>query len=75
MAAPQLSSSSTLMVAQANAETLASVPSPQIMSNGKGDLLEVNRSAKGSMLMNEPVAVQKKRQTLGQFIEDITGAN
>jgi uncharacterized protein YcbK (DUF882 family) len=75
MAAPQLSSSSTLMVAQANAGTLAAVPSPQIMSNGEGDLLEVNRSAKGSMLMNEPVAVQKKRQTLGQFIEDITGAN
>ncbi len=74
MAAPQLSSSN-LMVAQANAATLPAVPSLQIMSTGKGDMLEVNRSSKGSMLMNEPVVAQKKRQTLGEFIEDITDSN
>lgn len=75
MAAPQLSSSNTLMIAQANAATPPAMPSVQIMSGGKGDMLEVNRSAKGSMLMNEPVVAQKKRQTLGQFIEDITDSN
>lgn len=75
MAAPQLSSSNTLMMAQANAATPPAMPSLQIMSSGKGDMLEVNRSAKGSMLMNEPVVAQKKRQTLGQFIEGITGSN
>lgn len=74
MAAPQLSSSSTLMVAQANAATLPAIPSLQTVSSGKGDLLEVNRSSKGSMLMAEP-AVQTKRRSLGQFIEDITGSN
>ncbi|MGE4248251.1 MAG: DUF882 domain-containing protein [Parvibaculaceae bacterium] len=75
MAAPQLSSSSTLMVAQANAAPPPAVVSPQAMSSGKGDLLEVNRSTKGSMLLNEPVAMQKKRQSLGQFIEDIADGN
>ena len=75
MAAPQLSSSSTLMMAQANAATPPAMPSLQIMSSGKGDMLEVNRSAKGSMLMDEPVAAKKKRQTLGQFIEGITDSN
>jgi hypothetical protein len=75
MAAPQLSSSNTLMMAEANAATLPAIPSLQIMSTGKGDMLEVNRSAKGSMLMNEPVVAQKKRQTLGQFIEDVTDGN
>lgn len=75
MAAPQLSSSGTMMVAQANAATPSAIPSLQTVSSGKGDLLEVNRSAKGSMLMNEPVALQKKRQTLGQFIKDITDGN
>jgi len=75
MAAPQLSSSNTLMMAEANAATLPAIPSLQIMSSGKGDMLEVNRSAKGSMLMNEPVVAQKKRQTLGQFIEDVTDGN
>ena len=75
MAAPQLSSSNTLMMAQANAATPPAMPSLQIMSSGKGDMLEVNRSAKGSMLMNEPVVAQKKRQTLGQFIEGITDSN
>jgi uncharacterized protein YcbK (DUF882 family) len=75
MAAPQLSSSSTLMVAQANAATPSAMPTLQTVSNGKGDLLEVNRSSKGSMLMNEPVAMQKKRWSLGQFIQDITGGN
>jgi uncharacterized protein YcbK (DUF882 family) len=75
MAAPQLSSSNTLLMAEANAATPPAMPSLQIMSSGKGDMLKVNRSAKGSMLMNEPVVAQKKRQTLGQFIEDITGSN
>jgi hypothetical protein len=75
MAAPQLSSSGTMMVAQANAATPSAISSLQTVSSGKGDLLEVNRSAKGSMLMNEPVALQKKRQTLGQFIKDITDGN
>ena len=75
MAAPQLSSSSTLMMAQANAATPPAMPSLQIVSSGKGDMLEVNRSAKGSMLMNEPVVAKKKRQTLGQFIEGITDSN
>jgi hypothetical protein len=73
MAAPQLSSSSTLMVAQASAATPPA--ELQSMSSGKGDLLEVNRSSKGSMLMNEPVAMQNKRQSLGQFIQDITDGN
>jgi uncharacterized protein YcbK (DUF882 family) len=75
MAAPQLSSSNTLMIAQANAAPLQPIPSLRTVSSGKGDLLEVNRSAKGGMLMNEPVAVQKKRQSLGQFIDAITGSN
>jgi uncharacterized protein YcbK (DUF882 family) len=75
MAAPQLSSSSTLMVAQANAAPLPAMPSLRTVSSGKGDLLEVNRSSKGSMLMAEPATVQKKRQSLGQFIEDITDNN
>jgi uncharacterized protein YcbK (DUF882 family) len=75
MAAPQLSSSNTLMMAEANAATPPAMPSLQIMSSGKGDMLEVNRSAKGGMLMNEPVVAQKKRQTLGQFIQDITSSN
>lgn len=75
MAAPQLSSSSTLMMAQANAATPAVMPSLQTVTSGKGDMLEVNRSAKGSMLMNEPIVMQKKRQTLGQFIEGITESN
>lgn len=75
MAAPQLSSSSTLMMAQANAATPAVMPSLQTVTSGKGDMLEVNRSAKGSMLMNEPIVMQKKRQTLGQFIEGITEGN
>ena len=73
MAAPQLSSSSTMMVAQANAATPPAAL--ETMTSGKGDLLEVNRSSKASMLMNEPVAIQKKRQSLGQFIEDITDGN
>ena len=75
MAAPQLSSSSTLMMAQANAATPTVMPSLQTVTSGKGDMLEVNRSAKGSMLMNEPVAMQKKRQSLGQFIEGMTDSN
>lgn len=75
MAAPQLSSSSTLMMAQANAATPTVMPSLQTVTSGKGDMLEVNRSAKGSMLMNEPIVMQKKRQTLGQFIEGITESN
>jgi uncharacterized protein YcbK (DUF882 family) len=75
MATPQLSSSNTLMVAQANAATPSEMPTPQTVSTGKGDLLEVNRSSKGSMLMNEPVAMQKKRSALSQFIHDITGSN
>ncbi len=75
MAAPQLSSSSTLMVAQANAALPPKMPALQSVSSGKGDLLEVNRSTKGSMLTNEPVAMQKKRQSLGQFIEDVTDSN
>jgi uncharacterized protein YcbK (DUF882 family) len=75
MAAPQLSSSNTLMIAQANAAPPQPAPSLQSVSSSKGDLLEVNRSAKGSMLMDEPVAVQKKRQSLGQFIDAITGSN
>ncbi|WP_162914364.1 DUF882 domain-containing protein [Taklimakanibacter lacteus] len=73
MAVPQLSSSSTLMVAQANAAP--PMPAFQTVSGGKSDMLEVNRSAKGSMLMNEPVVAQKRRQTLGQFIEGITDNN
>lgn len=73
MAVPQLSSSSTLMVAQANAAP--PMPAFQTVSSGKSDMLEVNRSAKGSMLMNEPVVAQKRRQTLGQFIEGITDNN
>lgn len=75
MAAPQLSSSSTLMVAQANAAAPGMMPAMQTMTSGKGDMLEVNRSAKGSLLMNEPVVMQKKRQTLGQFIQNITDSN
>lgn len=75
MAAPQLSSSSTMMVAQANAATPPAMPTLQTVSSGKGDLLEVNRSTKGSMLMNEPVALQKKRQSLGEFIENVTDGN
>jgi uncharacterized protein YcbK (DUF882 family) len=75
MAAPQLSSSNTLMVAQANAATPPAIPALQTVSVGKGDLLEVNRSSKGSMLMNEPVAMQKKRQSLSDFIRSLTGAN
>jgi uncharacterized protein YcbK (DUF882 family) len=75
MAAPQLSSSSTLMVAQANAATPPAVPALRTTSSGKGDLLEVNRSSKGSMLMNEPVAMQKKRQSLSDFIRSLTGTN
>ena len=75
MAAPQLSSSSTMMVAQANAATPPAIPALETMTSGKGDLLEVNRSSKASMLMNEPVAIQKKRQSLGQFIEEITDNN
>ena len=71
--APQLSSSNTMMVAQANAAP--AIPTLQTMSTGKGDLLEVNRTSKGSMLVNEPVAVQKKRQSLGDFIDAITGSN
>ena len=74
MVAPQLSSS-MLMMAQANAATPPAMPSLQIMSNGKGDVVGVNRSAKGSMLMNKPVVTQKKYQTLGQFIEDVTDNN
>lgn len=75
MAAPQLSSSSTMMVAQANAATPGMMPSLQTVASAKGDMLEVNRAAKGSMLMSEPVVMQKKRQTLGQFIQDITDSN
>jgi hypothetical protein len=75
MAAPQLSSSSTLMVAQANAATPPAIPALQTTSSGKGDLLEVNRSSKGSMLMNEPVPMQKKRQSLSDFIRGLTGTN
>jgi hypothetical protein len=75
MAAPQLSSSNTLMVAQANAATLPATTTLQTVSSGKGDLLEVNRSSKGSMLLNEPMAMQKKRQSLGQFIQDVTDSN
>src|SRR5262245_57359162 len=75
MAAPQLSSSNTLMVAQANAAAPSEIPELQSVSSGTGDLLEVNRSGKGSMLTNEPVAMQKKRQSLGQFIKDITDGN
>ncbi len=74
-AVPQLSSSSTLMVAQANAATPTAMPSFQVMSGGKSDMLEVNRSAKGSLLMNEPVVAHKKRQTLGQFLQGLTDGN
>jgi hypothetical protein len=75
MAAPQLSSSNTLMIAQANAAIPQPSSSLQSVSSGKGDLLEVNRSAKGGMLMNEPVAVQKKRGLLGRLLDDIIGSN
>jgi uncharacterized protein YcbK (DUF882 family) len=75
MVTPQLSSSSTLMVAQANAAPPPAMPSFQVVSTGKSDMLEVNRAAKGGMLMNEPVVAQKKRSTLGQFIEDVTDGN
>jgi uncharacterized protein YcbK (DUF882 family) len=75
MAAPQLSSSDTLMVAQANAATPSALPALQSVSGSKGDLLEVNRSSKGSMLLSEPVAMQKKRSSLSQFIHDLTGSN
>ncbi len=75
MATPQLSSSNTLMVAQANAATPPSIPALQTTSSSKGDLLEVNRSSKGSMLMNEPVAMRKKRQSLSDFIRSLTGTN
>jgi uncharacterized protein YcbK (DUF882 family) len=75
MATPQMSSSSTLMVAEANAATPTAVPALQSVSSGKGDLLEVNRSSKGSMLMREPVALQKKRSSLSDFIRNITGGN
>lgn len=75
MVTPQLSSSSTLMVAQANAAPPPAMPSFQVVSTGKSDMLEVNRAAKGGMLMNEPVVAQKKRATLGQFIEDVTDSN
>jgi uncharacterized protein YcbK (DUF882 family) len=75
MAAPQLSSSGTMMVAQANAATPPDISSLQSVSSGKGDLLEVNRSAKGSMLVNEPVALQKKRQSFGQFIKSVIDGN
>ena len=51
------------------------MPSFQVVSTGKSDMLEVNRAAKGGMLMNEPVVAQKKRSTLGQFIEDVTDSN
>ncbi|MGE3831408.1 MAG: hypothetical protein AB7F76_10490, partial [Parvibaculaceae bacterium] len=52
----------------ANAATI--VPEMQTASMGKGDLLEVNRSSKGSLLAREPVVLQKKqkRLTLGQFL-------
>ena len=75
MAAPQLSSSGSMMVAQANAATLPEIPTLQTVSSGKGDMLEVNRTAKGSMLMNQPVAMKKKRQSIGDFIENITDGN
>jgi hypothetical protein len=60
------------MIAQAN----AAPPQPilQTMSSGKGDLLEVNRSSKSSMLMDEPAA-QKKRSSLGRLIDALTGSN
>lgn len=75
MAAPQLSSSGTLMVAQANAATLPDIPSLQTVTSGKGDMLEVNRSAKSGMLMAQPVTMQKKRQSLSDFLDSITGSN
>jgi hypothetical protein len=75
MAAPQLSSSGTMMVAQANAATLPEIPALQSVTSGKGDMLEVNRSAKGSMLMAQPVTIQKKRQSLSDFIGSLTGSN
>ena len=75
MATPQMSSSNTLMVAEANAATPPAMAALQSESSGKGDLLEVNRSSKGSMLMGEPVAMQKKRSLLSEFIKSITGSN
>lgn len=76
MAAPQLSSSGTLMVAQANAATLPEISSLETVTSGKGDMLEVNRSAKGGLLMAQPVAMQKKRQSFfGELIDNITGSN
>jgi len=38
----------------------------QIIASTKGDMLEVNRSAKGSLLMTQPVSMQK-RQKVGQL--------
>jgi hypothetical protein len=75
MAAPELSSSSTMMMAQANAATPPALPSLETVSSGKGDMLEFKNTTKGNMLMVQPVATQKKRQSLGQFIEDITDGN
>jgi uncharacterized protein YcbK (DUF882 family) len=61
-------STSSFMVSQANAATI--VPEFQTASLGKTDRLEVNRTAKGSMLGREPVVLQKKqkRLTAGQFL-------
>jgi uncharacterized protein YcbK (DUF882 family) len=75
MAAPELSSSGTMMMAQANAATPPALPSLETVSSGKGDMLEFKNTTKGNMLMVQPVATQKKRQSLGQFIEDITDGN
>jgi uncharacterized protein YcbK (DUF882 family) len=67
-AAGKAKPTASFMVSQANAATI--VPEMQTASLGKGDLLEVNRSSKGSLLAREPVVLQKKqkRLTLGQFL-------
>jgi hypothetical protein len=45
--------------------SIASLLSPVSTSSGKADRLVVNRTSKGSLLMDTPVALQK-RQKLGQ---------
>ena len=45
--------------------SIASLLSPVSTSSGKADRLVVNRTSKGSLLMDTPVVLQK-RQKLGQ---------
>jgi len=46
--------------------SIASLLGP-VSTNGKADRLVVNRTSKGSLLMDSPVALQQKRQKLGQL--------